>query len=354
MAILILSSGCQSDTVKPGREKQISKAGKSRSLELPSTRCGEELSSSITDAKGEIEGFVEIQNDAEHLWLVFKGAEDVKLLKIELYVGPVKNLPKDDSGFLRPELFPYQIANDQGSRTASHKIPLKELGVCYTIAAHVVISENNSKDAKTGWVQGVKSGGGYILQYCTATCRTEPKPCENGPIAEQFNTITQKGWGHTGSDSLYSYLTNRFHAAFPKGLVLGCKRKLILHSGEAIHEWLPSAGEAGKLDKDHEDLETNPLDNSLAGEICALALNVRFDQIDAAFNASPAFFSTLEIAQGAFSGWTIEDVLAEANAVLGGCASNYSPAQMKDVLFAINQNFNNPQADQGFLKCPEL
>ncbi len=61
---------------------------------------------------------------------------------------------------------------------------------------------------------------------------------------------------------------------------------------------------------------------------------------------------SLVVSSGTFAGWSINSILAEANKVLGGCASNYTASQLSSVLASINENFDNGTTNNGFVGCP--
>lgn len=60
----------------------------------------------------------------------------------------------------------------------------------------------------------------------------------------------------------------------------------------------------------------------------------------------------LVIATGTFEGWTVNQLLAEANKAIGGCGSSYSFAQLNEALDAFNSNYDDGKANNQFLNCP--
>ncbi len=60
----------------------------------------------------------------------------------------------------------------------------------------------------------------------------------------------------------------------------------------------------------------------------------------------------MKIGSGTFAGWTVKDFLAEANKVLGGCDTTYTPQQIEDTIDKINKNHDDGTVNQGFLVCP--
>jgi hypothetical protein len=59
----------------------------------------------------------------------------------------------------------------------------------------------------------------------------------------------------------------------------------------------------------------------------------------------------LHVVSGPFAGWTVAQVLAEANSVYGGCSFSHSADQMNEIVTAINENFDNGTANTGILTC---
>jgi hypothetical protein len=55
------------------------------------------------------------------------------------------------------------------------------------------------------------------------------------------------------------------------------------------------------------------------------------------------------VTSGTFMGWTVAEVLAEAEKVLGGCESEYDASEMNEVVSAINEAFVDGTEDSGFL-----
>ena len=87
---------------------------------------------------------------------------------------------------------------------------------------------------------------------------------------------------------------------------------------------------------------------SLAGETLALELNVRFS----AFGITRVGLGGLHLATGKLKGFTVDQVLAQANSVLGGGALNpllkcYD--DLEDIVEAINENFRAGVVNKGYL-----
>jgi hypothetical protein len=178
-----------------------------------------------------------------------------------------------------------------------------------------------------------------------ASVPADTLPCGN------FRTQTQGGWGAVPhGNNPGTYLHANFAGAFPNGLTVGCNDSLLFTSAQAITDYLPDGGPAAVLTQSYVN-PTN-LKNVLAAQTVTLKLSVQFDIYDPNFGGSSTSLGNLIISSGTFAGMSVKDILAEANKVLGGCASIYTPTQMVDVITSINENFDDGTANNGFLKCP--
>src|SRR6185295_4464615 len=86
-----------------------------------------------------------------------------------------------------------------------------------------------------------------------------------------------------------------------------------------------------------------------AGQVLALQLNVDFSNA----GKTRALLSTRKLASGPLKGYTVAQVLALANQVLGG-ATNLLPSgvtvtNLSDIVANINANYDRGKADDGFL-----
>ena len=63
--------------------------------------------------------------------------------------------------------------------------------------------------------------------------------------------------------------------------------------------------------------------------------------------------SDLIISSGTFSGWTVGEVVNEANQFIGQCESYYTASELNDVLSRINENDVDGTMDGDYLLCNE-
>ncbi len=163
-----------------------------------------------------------------------------------------------------------------------------------------------------------------------------------------FRTQTQGGWGSSpNGDNPGRYLHDNFDKAFPNGVRVGLVKTLRFTTAQAITDFLPSGGKPEALVR----TEINPKKggNNLAAQTLALTLSVGFDRSDSSFGASSSLLKDLEINSGKFKGWTVEQLLWEANKVLGGTSSSYTPSELNEALSKCNQCFVDGNRSTGFL-----
>ena len=95
------------------------------------------------------------------------------------------------------------------------------------------------------------------------------------------------------------------------------------------------------------------LKNELVGQLVSITLAVGFDDYDPGFGQAGVALGDMKIGSGTFAGWTVRNFLAEANKVLGGCSTNYTPSQIEEVADKINKNYDDGKVNLGFLVCPQ-
>jgi len=176
------------------------------------------------------------------------------------------------------------------------------------------------------------------------------------PSCSGFKTFTQGGWGtNPNGNNPGTILHPNFAAAFPQGLTIGCTNTIKLTTAAAVTAFLPQgttprALNAGNL--------LNPTSaqykNVLAGQLVAATLSSQFDFVFPNFASSNLNLRDLIIGSGTFQGWTVSQLLAEANRAIGGCGSAYSFSQLNAALTAINENYVNGSTNNNYLRCPSI
>lgn len=180
-------------------------------------------------------------------------------------------------------------------------------------------------------------------------CNTTPIGCSG------YKTYTQGGWGaNCSGNNPASQLQNNFSTVFPNGVEIGCTNKLRFTSATAVRNYLPQGGTASAL---ASGTSTNPLSGGgvFGGQLLALAINLKMDQVLSNFASSTGNLKDLVITSGNFKSWTVQQFFDEANKKIGGCtAANFTFSQYSDVAAAINENYDNGTVNKGFLNCPAL
>ncbi|WP_226065731.1 T9SS type A sorting domain-containing protein [Kaistella polysaccharea] len=185
---------------------------------------------------------------------------------------------------------------------------------------------------------------------CIATASGEVKTFDCG----KFTTVTQGGWGAKAAGKNWGTFRNQYFAgAFPSGLTVGAGSSFLkLTTAKAVEDFLPSGSTPRALNPGTLVDPGGTYSNVLAGQVVALTLNVRFDEYVASFSPSSTLLGDMIVVSGTFKDWTVYQVLAEANKVLGGLPSMYSPSEMNSIVDAINNNYDGGKIDNGLLTCP--
>jgi hypothetical protein len=164
-----------------------------------------------------------------------------------------------------------------------------------------------------------------------------------------YRTQTQGAWGGTcnGNNSACA-LDNNFNAVFPTHLVVGGTHTITFLTAADVEAFLPAGGSFNALAMDYTNPTNSHLAGSFAGQVIALAINVAFS--NANVSGFPVGLGSLYIPHGVdtpsgpFAGWTVAQVLALGNAVLGGSTalpSGISISELETVMDNINGSFED-------------
>lgn len=175
--------------------------------------------------------------------------------------------------------------------------------------------------------------------------------CFNPPPTDNFTTetVTQGGWGAPPSgNNPGMLLKNNFSIVYPNGVTIGGNFTIKFTSAAAIQAFLPSGGTASVLTKNYVNPTTRTTAGVFAGQVLALELNVDFS----AAGKLPIGLGVLKVASGPLAGYTVNQVLALCNTVLGGNTGALPPgvtvSTLNDVATAINENFDGG-TNKGYL-----
>jgi hypothetical protein len=94
------------------------------------------------------------------------------------------------------------------------------------------------------------------------------------------------------------------------------------------------------------------VNNSLLGNLTALKLNVRFDEVSASFSSSTVMLKDMIVAQGTFAGWTVQQIVDLGDQTLGGCVSTYTFNTVNTIVRNINSGYQGGTMNSGLLTCP--
>ena len=195
------------------------------------------------------------------------------------------------------------------------------------------------------WVMVTDAEGCWDKEEFSVDCEKDEEPCE-------LRTQTQGGWGAPAAGNNPGvYRDQHFAAAFPEGLVIGCTNTLTLTTAQAVRNFLPSGGPPQQLNSSM--VNPNNYGNVLAGQLVALTLSVGFDVHDPDFGTG-GLLADAVINNGTFAGWTVQQLLDEANDFIGGCGSSYSASQLNGGLSMVNENFVDGTTNNGNLDCAPI
>ena len=170
----------------------------------------------------------------------------------------------------------------------------------------------------------------------------------SGCVVGVSTTYTQGGWGaNPNGNNPGALLAARFATVYPLGVQVGGARALKFTSAAAVAAFLPQGGTAGVLSAS----ATNPTSSAagvLAGQVLALQLNVDFSTV----GITKFGLGNQIVGSGKLAGYTVAQVLALANAVMGGGAlpTGVTISDINGVADSINQNYDNGTVDRGYLR----
>ena len=182
------------------------------------------------------------------------------------------------------------------------------------------------------------------------SCRTHPG---------DFCTFTQGGWGQDEcrGHNVGCIRNQNWTTVFPGGSVtIGGTFTIRLTSAAAVAAFLPSGTTPGALTQNYVDPTAPTTAGVFAAQVLTLKLNVAFG---AAGVAGMHDIGPLVITSGALAGYTVNQLLALANTVLGGntgaLPAGLTVSGLNDIVDGINNNYDGCSRDNGnlHLYCPE-
>jgi hypothetical protein len=152
-----------------------------------------------------------------------------------------------------------------------------------------------------------------------------------------YRTQTQGGWGSScagGNNGCYR--DDHFEECFDEVVIgdLSCNYARFT-SSSAIESFLPSGGPPQAIDGQYENPDSSEVDGVLAGQLLAALLNVGFDQCDSTFSSCRANISSLCFLSGDCEDYSVEQVIAAAQYLIGDCPSECTAAELPEDLCTL-------------------
>ena len=192
------------------------------------------------------------------------------------------------------------------------------------------------------------NGGATAMDNCGAVTWYNNYECT---VAEgDFLTYNQQSMGDDESSEGSDYLDANFGDVFPNGVTVGCADgfELLFTTADAVDTYLPCSGSAQDLVLTHGG--TNPTvaaqdptcwDNALVSHLLTAKINVAFDLANPDMGASEYPASALILNAQSLEGYSVAEIIAIGDDVLGGCSSAFTPNQVRKALRTYNRNFDN-------------
>lgn len=375
IAILALIGwGCKQETaVAPrGNDPVLTGLGAGDTIHLdPDTICGSIVTGRLVDANGNYGSGNMFGADVYGDWRILASPSEIiwqiscergwAVNKWWAWAEDAVNIPVTSTGTINLEQLPWQSVVYPQRNTAEVRVPITAANTCPASSDMILCLEliemdflGNPYNNTIVWAEGSPVSGasnGQSVSFCAVPCgsNNQPVPCDLN--AGEFRTQTQGGWGsNANGNNPGAYRDANFAAAFPAGLVVGCNNTLTLTNATAVKRFLPCGGPAGVLSQNYTD--PNNLKNVLAGQIVAAKLSIGFDKHDANFGTSAQRLENLVLAEGDFQGWTVGQLVQEADRAIGGCGSSYSFSALNEGLTRVNENFVDGTLVGQALSCP--
>ncbi len=204
----------------------------------------------------------------------------------------------------------------------------------------------------------VTASGTYTVSVrgangCLVSCTVTYTAPASGGTCTGTRTEAQGSWGSSNSTQS-AYMTAQFASKFPSPnyLTIGCGTRLMrFTTAAAIITALPTYGTSSLLLTGTTVNPSSP-NNTLVGQLVSAKLTVRFDETDASFATSSVLLKNMIVASGSFAGMTVQQVIDAADQAIGGCSSTYTRSDLSTALTAINNGYDQPGENSGYLMCP--
>lgn len=171
----------------------------------------------------------------------------------------------------------------------------------------------------------------------------QPDSCDI-PIGD-YCSYTQGGWGSLCRGGNAGCIRdNNFATCFPGGLVIGGDYTISFSTAADVAAFLPTGDPPAPLTQNHVNPILPTEAGVFAGQVMALALTMGFGDCGVLVDIGHlVVVRGYPNPYGPFAGWTVDEVFALANDVLGGDVDalppGYDVSMLNDVITAINENF---------------
>ncbi len=193
-----------------------------------------------------------------------------------------------------------------------------------------------------------------VFGFAIVDAAAQYDPCEIPPGI--YRTQTQGGWSNDCHGNNPGCVRDTyFPTVFPSGLLVGGNYTILLMTSQAVVDFLPAGGTSAMLTSNH----TNPTSTEagvFAGQVVSLAISLGFSDagVPGFGDLGSLYIPTgVHTPYGAFAGYTVNEVFAIANIVLGGdmtaLPDGISVSDLNDVVDAINNNFDDGEHSDGYL-----
>ncbi|MEN6645467.1 MAG: SdrD B-like domain-containing protein [Armatimonadia bacterium] len=171
----------------------------------------------------------------------------------------------------------------------------------------------------------------------------------NRTAAAPFTTYTPDRWGGTSTPRNAGWmLDTHFATLYPSGLVVGGGYTVTFASAAAVDTYLPRTGTPAMLTQNWVNPTSTP-SNELVGQTTALKLNVDYSSA----GLLKSGLGSKALLKGELMGWTVDQVLAAAQATLGGnrsgLPSTVTLSDLNSIIKSINGNYLDGTKNNGYL-----
>lgn len=310
--------------------------------------CGEPGLADVRSETGQSLGILEIFNDSASLYLSYSPPTGAIVTAFQLYYGDPLALPRGVDHEVDPSQFPLHSTGLQENSERTLYLDWGDMPSCITVAAYFELQQNGKAvTGIAGWTPDVNAPVG--VTYCRKSCNVAVLKCSLGDGMVLPQTLPQDQWASAAATEPQELLRSNFKRIFPQGISLGCNERLNYPTVDLAFAAMPSRGPALPLAPKADAPASDG--NMLAGELLSLTLMSRLDEVILVFTPHSPPLKRLVVSTGAFEGWSVDEVIQEANIVLGGCTTNFSADQIYQVVREINLAFAAGGNNQ-FLRCP--